>query len=201
MTFDPILAIPLPISGQEGLGENEVETDISYTINFILAEATDPPGVETIIDSSVIYNSSPIDWGNYITFNFFESPELTPPEYGLTITGNIPLDVFNLYSIKYVNRGSSDKLMTPITSEISDVPDNKEVFRINVDPRSFIKFDFTVSVTTEIDNNDPTDPLYIEGDPANIVEETFTQDYSLCFIQTYDMIRDWTQDYFTNRYY
>lgn len=196
MTFDPAAAISLPISGEEGLGENEVETNISYTINFILAEATAPPGVETIIDKTVIYNNSPIDWGTYITFNFFESPE-----YGLTITGVIPLDVFNLYSIKYVNRGSSDKLMIPITSDISDVPDNKDVFRINVDPRTFIKFDFTVSVTTEIDNNDPADPLYVEGDPANIVEETFTQDYSLCFLQTYDMIRDWTQNYFTNRYY
>jgi len=190
MTFDPAAAIPLDVSGQNGLGEDFVDNNISYNIQYVLAEAEALPGVETITDQSITY--SPEYIANYLT--------ISSDTEGITITGNVPISVFDQYSVKYVDKGSSDKLMSPIVTTIDAIPNLKDIIKITVDDRIFIKFDITASVTTETNNNDPADPLFDEFNEENIVTETFTQTFSICFLQTWDMIKNWTDDYFNNRY-
>jgi len=124
------------------------------------------------------------------TWNASTSLILTPSFTGttatVTITGTQGIDVFNQYSAKYIDRGQSDNTQTPvIVTDLTLVPDFKEIYQINVDPRTSINLSFNIVV-------------YIEN---NLVPVTsYTQTYNFDVFQTYTNVKTWTDDYFTNRY-
>lgn len=97
------------------------------------------------------------------------------------VVGNVPVAVFDQYSTKYVDQNQSDKTQTPVIAAPQDVPDGKELYEVHVDDRLEIIKTLTVTVT-QSDNT------------------TESKQYQMIFIQTYDDIRDWIQDYFENRY-
>ena len=83
--------------------------------------------------------------------------------------GNIPLDVFDLYAFKYVDKGSSDKIMNPIITNMYGVPDRKDLFEVTPDTRqsvqvpndSFINVKVQIKRTTSTISTpaEPTDPI------------------------------------------
>lgn len=181
MTFNP----------QNILGETRVETNYSFNCTLELENTSTP--TETIteeIESIEITPSS--DYVNYIITNNI-----------INFYGNIPLDVFDLYKFKYVDKGSSDKIMTPVITNIYGVPDRKDLFEVTPDTRqsvqvpndSFINVKVQIKRTiTEISTPpaEPTDPIieYID----------YEHNYKITATQDMDLLKNWIKDYFENRY-
>lgn len=162
MTFSPLTEI---------LGTSPVDTNFSFTINLTLL------ATETVDNIQVTINN------NY--FNYSVSGTT------INITGNVPIDVFDQYSFKYVDKGSSDKSQTPVVCNIQSVPDHKDLYEINVDSRT--KIDVPITIIVKIKNT-PSDGV---SDPTIA---SYTQNYIVQITQTYTMIKNWTDNYFKHRY-
>lgn len=159
MTFTP----------EEILGRTPVEQDFSFSVNFT------PESTENIIINTVSFDENFTD---YISYQISEN--------SVVFSGNAGLDIFDNYKIKYVDKGSSDKIMTPIVSNIKDVPDNKDIFQLMVDSRTSIDVD--ISINVEIIDNE-TEESSIETIILKII-----------FTNSSEKIRIWLRDYFDNRY-
>lgn len=190
------------------LGEENVYSDLSYTIDAVLtpsdplkpnlitnlsAEITDPELAKFFTISTTITNASapstPAPVPN-------ADPAAPPPgpvpsdpsSCTVTITGNVPLDIFDQYSVEHIEQGFSDKNQQTIVDLLADVPDKREVYKINVDGRRTISSFLKISLTS---NYKPTDT-------EMFVTETNT--YEMKHRQTYDMVHNWTTTYFGDRY-
>ena len=168
MTYEPL----------NELGITSVEQNFSFNLTFTLENTTELTETieEIILDYDNTYISHIID-NNVIKFY-----------------GNAPLDIFDKYMFKYVDKGSSDKLMSPVISKMADTPDNKDVFELQVDSRStievLIKIDVKIKNTTK-----PIPPLLPVITYINY--EVITK---IIFGNSPDKIRVWLKDYFENRY-
>jgi len=169
------------------LVETYIEFDI--VVSFTPSDEFDDRSLDTFVMEidDILYEP-------YFTFTPITEIDGVPlgeNQLGYKVSSTVPLSVFDQYSVTYVDKGSSDKIMTPITVEVPDVPDYKDVFIVTVDPREEITITFTGTATTT------------EG--TSVGEFTYpaitdTKQYSVIIRQTYDQIRDWVLDYFQNRY-
>jgi len=149
------------------LGSHFVETPFSYVIT--------PTWTPSITDTSTISNVT-------ISVSALNSAfTLTQTSTDCSISGPVSITVFDRYSVLYVDKGNSDRTQTPITSTLTNLPDAKEVIRINIDTRRSITVDVTATA--------------IMSDGA-----TYSTVNTLEIKQTYDMINTFTKDYFANRY-
>ena len=72
----------------------------------------------------------------------------------VTISG-IHKTAFEADEVRYVQKGSSDKLETPtILYNISDVPPNKDLFYLNQDPKDSVTRTYTVKVVSTLGSAD-----------------------------------------------
>lgn len=159
----------------EYLGVTNVEIDILYTIDITFTPAVEEIGLTFISDVSCTLDYPELSDYVFVNCSFSDLSG------SIAITGNVPLDVFDRYSVEYIDHGESDKTQETVISEVVNVPDNKEVYVINVDPRQTIDVFLTVTVSL-----------------SNSTSET--KSYHFMSRQTYDRIRDWTKNYFENRY-
>lgn len=83
-----------------------------------------------------------------------DSLNTIPTNTSVTISGELPdpfMDKFN-----YVEKESSDKLMEPITVlGISNLPPNKDMYKVEQDQRPFVSVFVNINITLEnLDEND-----------------------------------------------
>ena len=151
-----------PVSGTN-LGSDNVYTSINYTINVTF---TPDSGTESLSSVTIVADIA----DGSISLNNGTS--------SCSITGNYTLDLFDSITIKYVDKGSSDKIQTPVVvNKTNLVPANKDVFKVSSDPNIKKTITYTVTATTN------------QGSSA-------TSTYTYDVIQTYDAIKGWIQDYF-----
>jgi len=152
------------------LGEENVQTNISYDISLTLDTLTD---IITGITAEITDQ-------NFSGF-FNISVSFTDLTGSIHVSGNVPLDVFDQYSVEHIEQGFSDKNQTPIIDNLANVPDNREVFKINIDNRKVISTFLHVNVNTSAGNE--------------------AKDFEMKHRQTYDMVHTWCTNYFDTRYY
>lgn len=165
-------------SNSSGFIISQVYSLINKTIHV---EYTDDPTLlpsdDTIIKQVNVFSDC-----SYLNF----IKQISNKNCIIHVSGTVPIDVFNQYSVKYIDKGKSDKIQTPVISELISVPNNKDIFKISVDSRNKITFYIDVNVTTfSIKNN---------------TENYFNKRYNVEITQTYDMIKSWLDDYIKNRY-
>ena len=111
-----------------------------------------------------------------------------PSSCSVTITGNVPLDIFDQYSVEHIEQGFSNKNQQTVVDLLADIPDKREVYKINVDGRSTISSFLKISLTSN----------YKPAGTEMFVTETNT--YEMKHRQTYDMVHNCTTTYFGDRY-
>lgn len=162
------------------LGEDDVYMDIIYRVSVVIAPV-DPNQHKTIESISATVTDPALQKYFTITTNVQNANPPVNSRATVTIIGKVPHDVFDQYSVEHIEQGFSDKNQPTIVDEVDDVPDKREVYKINVDPRhsksTFVKIDVVVS----------------DGSIASNL-------YEIRHRQTYDKIRDWTTNYFGSRY-
>ncbi len=168
MTYEPMTE----------LGTTPVEQNFSFNLTLTLENT--PELVETI--EEIILDCDNIFINHTINNNVIK------------FYGNAPLDIFDRYMFKYVDKGSSDKLMVPIISKMVDVPDNKDVFELQVDSRSTIEIPIKINVKIK-STTIPIPPLL----PV-ITYINYEINTKIIFGNSPDKIRVWLKDYFENRY-
>ncbi len=83
---------------------------------------------------------------------------------------------FGQDEVKYVEKGSSDKLQTPsVVYKFSDVPANKDLFEVNQDPSEGITRTYTVNVTHSAGSNTFVFSQFVDNDVS--AGYNFLQDY------------------------
>jgi hypothetical protein len=160
------------------LGTTPVNIDFSFTSNFILENSVTTS--ESILNVEVLYDSE------YINYT------INPTS--VSFTGNIPLDIFDRYKLTYVDKGKSDKIQTPMVVTIDNMPDNKDLFKIEVDTRQTINIPITINIELE----KTTLGLTPAEDTVEIINIIIN--YTLVVSQSFSYIKDWVSDYFENRY-
>jgi len=149
------------------LGTVFVDAAFSYTITPTwTASATDTRLLSSV---SISVSSMPTEF------------VLTSTAIDCTISGPVSIAAFDKYSAVYVDQGSSDMLQTPITSTLANLPDFKELIKINIDNRTSIIVHVTCTATLD----DGT---------------TFTTINTLEIKQTYSMVNSFVKNYYLNRY-
>lgn len=164
MTYEPMTE----------LGTTPVEQNFSFNLTITLENTTEL--VETIEEITFNYDNTYI---NHIVNNNV-----------INFYGNASLDIFDKYLFKYVDKGSSDKKMTPIISKMADVPNNKDVFELKVDSRSTIEIPIEINLKIKI--------LNVETEIEEFSNEKIIT--KIIFVNSPDKIRVWLKDYFENRY-
>jgi len=164
MTYEPMTE----------LGTTPVEQNFSFNLTITLENTTEL--VETIEEITFNYDNTYI---NHIVNNNV-----------INFYGNASLDIFDKYLFKYVDKGSSDKKMTPIISKMADVPNNKDVFELKVDGRSTIEIPIEINLKIKI--------LNVETEIEEFSNEKIIT--KIIFGNSPDKIRVWLKDYFENRY-
>lgn len=82
----------------------------------------------------------------------------------VTISGK-HTTAFENDEVKYVEKGSSDKLQAPtIVDNFSDVPSNKDIFEVNQDPSEGVTRTYTVVVTHSMGSNTFTFSQFVDND-------------------------------------
>ena len=153
-----------PVSGTK-LGSDNIYTSIDYTINVTFT-ADDSSSSESLSSVDIVADINE------------DSITLSNGTSSCSIKGNYTLDLFDSITIKYVDKGSSDKIQTPIVvNKTNLVPANKDVFEVSSDLNIKKTITYTVTATTN------------QGSSA-------TSTYTYDVIQTYDAIKGWIQDYF-----
>lgn len=171
MTYTPI----------DILGSTNTSVNFSFTSNFILENTATL--VETILNCEVLYNNI---YDTYISTGFTGN--------SVIFTGNVPLEVFDQYQLTYVDKGKSDKNQTPVVSTIGNMPDHKELYKIQPDSRVSIEIPITINLELE----KKTIGLTPEEDTIEIINEVIN--YNLEILNDLNYISNWTKDYFANRY-
>lgn len=168
MTYEPL----------NELGTTPVEQNFSFNLTLTLENTAEL--VESIEEITFNYDNTYIS--HIINNNIIK------------FYGNAPLDIFDRYMFKYIDKGSSDKLMTPIISKMTNVPNNKDVFELQVDSRSTIEVPIKIDVKIKTTTN-PIPPLLPVITYVNYKIIT-----KIIFGNSPDKIRVWLKDYFENRY-
>lgn len=168
MTYSPI----------DKLGSTNTSTNFSFTSTFTLENTSTI--IETILNCTVLYNNP------YISHTINAS--------SVVFTGNVPLDVFDQYQLTYVDKGKSDKNQTPVISTIGNMPDHKELYKIQPDTR--VSIEIPITITLQIQKK--TLGLTPEEDIIEITTEVIN--YTLEVLNNLSYISTWTKDYFDNRY-
>jgi hypothetical protein len=179
MTYEPI----------DTLGSTTVEQAYSFNSTIILETTSTGTNttIETIESISVDYGTFPNIF-DYISHNIVDNI--------ITFSGNFSLAVFDLYSLKYVDKGSSDKIMEPIITNIADMPDSKDLFEINIDTRQNINIPLIIDIIIKETTTDSELPA---AEPiVNLVN--YSINYNIIVNQNRDLIKNWIKDYFENRY-
>lgn len=162
------------------LGEDDVYMDIIYRVSVVITDV-DPEQHKTVESITATVTDPALQKYFSITTNIQNAQPPVNSRASVTIIGKVPLDVFDQYSVEHVEQGFSDKNQPTIVDDVGNVPDKREVYKINVDPRvstsTFVKIDVTVS----------------DGSTASKV-------YEIRHRQTYDKIKNWTVNYFGSRY-
>jgi len=161
------------------LGTTPVNTNFSFVSSFTLESGS---VTETILNCVVLYNI----YDDYINHNFNGS--------SVTLTGNVPLSVFNQYQLTYVDKGESDKTQTPVVCGIDSMPDHKELYKIQQDTRVSIYIPITINLTVEKRTIGLTPEEDIVETSQIIIE------YTLEVLNNLSYIGNWTKNYFQNRY-
>ena len=152
---------------------------VDTAVNKSLTAVYTPVTTEIVTGVSVVWDA--VDLSNWLTF----TPSFTDTSASVGIAGTILIDLFDQYSVTYVDKGQSDTTQTPVTTTIDLVPDAKEVYNIHVDPRTTITASFTVTVS-----------ITKGGVPQPDIINVFTFDVR----QTHTNIKTWTDTYFSTRY-
>lgn len=165
-------------SSSAGFIISPVYSLINKTINV---QYNDDPTI-TPTDDTIIKQVNVQSNCSYLNF----IKDVYNKQCNITVSGSIPIDVFDQYSVEYVDKNKSDKTQVPINSDLNNVPNNKDIFKVLVDSRNKITFYIDVNVTTfSLKNN---------------TENYFNKRYYVEITQTYDMIKTWLNDYFKIRY-
>lgn len=168
MTYTPI----------DELGSTPVNANFSFTSAFILENTS--VLIETIKNCTVLYNNI------YLNHNILPS--------SVIFAGNVPLDVFDQYQLTYIDKGKSDKNQTPVVSSIGNMPDHKELYKIQPDSR--VSIQIPITITLEIEKK--TLGLTPEEDTIEIINQVIN--YNLEVLNNLNFISIWVKDYFENRY-
>lgn len=100
-------------------------------------------------------------------------------------SGTVDLESFSDITVTHVSKGSSDLLEVPITETLSIVPDNREIYDINITELP----DITVSVTATISYST------LLGGP-----QVIAANYNFDARFDYSSTKTWIQNYLANRY-
>lgn len=168
MTYTPI----------DELGSTPVNANFSFTSAFILENTS--VLIETIKNCTVLYNNI------YLNHNILPS--------SVIFAGNVPLDVFDQYQLTYIDKGKSDKNQTPVVSSIGNMPDHKELYKIQPDSR--VSIQIPITITLEIEKK--TLGLTPEEDTIEIINQVIN--YNLEVLNDLNFISIWVKDYYENRY-
>lgn len=161
VTFNPSIT---ELNYSEGQNINLV---ISWNITLSPEELLEP------IPNSIVSKSITITPSS-TNINIVENTN------NFTLTGIFNLDDFNA-NISYVNKGSSDKIETPIlVNKYSAVPDMKDVFRI-------VPLETNKTFFLNVELKDKNDVLY-------------NKTYNITIKLNDDSISNWTKNYFEERY-
>lgn len=177
MTYTPI----------DKLGSTNTSVNFSFTSNFILENTATV--IETILNSEVLYNN---------IYNSFISTEFT--DNSIIFTGNIPLEIFDQYQLTYVDKGKSDKNQIPVVSTIGNMPNNKELYKIQPDSRVSIEIPITINLEIQKKTiSAESSETSTEGsETIEIINEIIN--YTLEVMNDLNYISNWTKNYFENRY-
>ncbi len=178
MTYTPI----------DILGTTTVEQNYNFnsTINLETIVLNTSTTVETLESISIDYGTFP-NILDYISHNISGNT--------ISFSGNFSLAIFDLYKLKYVDKGSSDKIMTPVITNIADMPDSKDLFEITIDNRQSRSIPIVVNLIIK----ETTTVTLVTGEPIiNFIN--YTINYNIVVNQNRDLIKDWIKDYFENRY-
>lgn len=192
MTYSPI----------DKLGSTNTSVNFSFTSNFILENTATV--IETILNSEVLYNNI---YDNYISTEFTGN--------SIIFTGNVPLEVFDQYQLTYVDKGKSDKNQIPVVSTIGNMPDHKELYKIQPDSRVSIEIPITINLEIQkktistvssvpsVPSETPTEGSEQSGESSSsetieIINEIIN--YTLEVMNDLNFISNWTKNYFENRY-
>jgi len=137
----------------------------------------------TTLGTDIISNVT-CTWNN--TTSLILTPSFTTNTATVTITGLQDISVFDQYSVQYIDKNFSDLSQTPVVqSNLALVPNAKEIYKINVDPRLSINLSFDVNV-------------FITN--LGVPLTTYTNTFNFDMFQTYTNVKTWTDDYFANKY-
>lgn len=162
------------------LGEDDVYMDIIYSISVVIT-GVDPNQHNTVESITATVTDPALQKYFTITTNIQNAEPPVNSRASVTIIGKVPLEVFDQYSVEHIEQGFSDKNQPTVVDALDDVPDKREVYKINVDPRQ------STSTFVKIDVTDSDD-------------STASKVYEIRHRQTYDKIKNWTVNYFENRY-
>jgi len=155
---------------------------VGSPVNFNISGLYTPDTTDIITACSAVW----VPYGGFdLGLNLTLTPSFTDTTCAVAITGTAPIDYFDQYSATYVDQGESNTTQTPVVSILSAVPDFKEVYSIAIDGRTSIVLSCTVTTTV-------TDGGVFVADYIETFDFTVTQ--------TYDMIKTWTDTYFSTRY-
>lgn len=157
------------------LGTLNIGQTFSFDISITYVEETDEQG-NPLVPPDEDFITSVI-----CTESEYDDVVVTESLSNVNISGDYPYEVFDQNYVTYVDKGSSDKIMTPVVTSPDNVPDYKDVFIVSVDPRITRDISYTIDVETN------------EGKTASAT-------YTTTVIQDYSKMADWLQDYFENRY-
>lgn len=179
MTYSPI----------DKLGSTNTNVNFSFSSVFSLESSSTI--TEIILNCEVLYNNS------YINNSFNGT--------SVIFTGNIPLDVFDQYQMTYVDKGKSDKNQIPVISNIKDMPDHKELYKIQPDARTSIIVPITINLkiqkTTKSESGSSNSESSSETTPSETIEIIDKIiNYELEVLNDLKFITTWTKNYFENRY-
>lgn len=155
------------------LGSDIVYTIISHTISVVY-DPIDVNDTNTLTSVVMVPQEPYVD--NISTISITNGVD------SCTLSGYFDMSIFDNYQVTYVDKGFSDKSSIPVTDILANIPDGKDIYNISVDDRLSVILNFAVTATV-------TDGTF----------ETYYYTYEV--IQSYNMIKNWTIDYFTNRYW
>lgn len=119
----------------------------SATVTFTDTSTTVDPltGISTTITGTILS-------ANCIK-NFTDSDVLVANGVSSVTINGIHKTAFSADEVRYVEKGSSDKLQIPtIVYNISDVPPNKDLYYMNQDPADYVIRTYTVNVVSTLNS-------------------------------------------------
>lgn len=140
------------------------------TITFSASsEGIDPETGDPIVIEGTVFSANCVK-------NFVDEEILVANGVSsVTISGK-HTTAFALDEVKYVEKGSSDKLQIPsIVYNFIDVPPDKDLFEVNQDPADGVTRTYTVDVSTSVGAQTFVFSQFVDNDVT--VGYNFLQDY------------------------